>query len=551
MVKGWDYGQLCETYLRAADSVRRSHVPAVIHVTELTQPQGHSTSGSHERYKTEDRLDWEREHDCLPKMREWIVAEGLGTVEELDQIDAAEGEATRAAKDRAWAEYCGELEAERTMYFDLVRGLARDTGDADIEAEVAKLERRTPVLRRELMSSCQRLLVKTALTEAPSRSQLIDWRQKQLAAAGRRYGSELHSEGERSAICVPEVAPTYDEPAEVRSAFEILNAGFDEAFARTPNLFALGEDVGKLGDVNQGLADLQGKYGELRIADTGIREATIVGQAIGMALRGLRPIAEIQYLDYIHYALQILSDELATLRWRTAGGQKAPVIIRTRGHRLEGIWHSGSPMGGILHLVRGLHVCVPRDATRAVGMYNTLLESDEPAIVIEVLNAYRRKEPMPNNVGEMRVPLGVPEVLRTGSDVTLVTYGACCQLAWQACDDLAALGIEAELIDVQTLLPFDRPGVIVESLSKTNRVVFIDEDVPGGASAFMMQQVLDKQDGYELLDGPPRCLSAAAHRPPYGSDGDYFSKPSRDEMFRVAYDVVRESRPADLPSLFS
>ncbi|MEM9407506.1 MAG: transketolase C-terminal domain-containing protein [Acidobacteriota bacterium] len=550
-VRGWDYAQLCETYLRAADSVRRSHVPAILHVTELTQPQGHSTSGSHERYKSDERLAWEEEYDCLLKMREWIVAEGLATHDELDEIDGAEETAAKAARDRAWTEYCGELEQERTVYLEIVRSLHHDTGRQSFEDEAERLLRRSPVLRRDLLSSAQKLLVETVADEAPSRAVLLDWREKQLAASARRYGSDLYSEAEESALSVTEVAPTYPEDGgEQKSAFEILNAGFDDAFARVPELFALGEDVGQLGDVNQGLADLQAKYGEARVADTGIREATIVGQAIGMALRGLRPIAEIQYLDYIHYALQLLSDELATLRWRTAGGQKAPVILRTRGHRLEGIWHSGSPMGGILHLVRGMHVCVPRDATRAVGMYNTLLASDDPAIVVEVLNAYRKKEPLPTNLAEVRVPLGHPEILRTGSDVTIVTYGACCPLALEAAASLEAVGVDAEVIDVQTLLPFDRTGTIRSSLERTNRVVFLDEDVPGGASAFMMQQVLDRQGGYESLDGPPVCLSASEHRPPYGSDGDYFSKPSADSIFAAAYELVRESRPRDLPAFF-
>ncbi len=554
-VKGWDYGALCETYIRASDSVRRAHVPAIIHVTDLTQPQGHSTSGSHERYKTEERLEWEKEYDCLRKMREWAVAEALATEDELDALDARESEAVARARDRAWEEYCGDLDRERAAFLDLVSPVAAEArargGEASAvadlaEAGTAKLLRRRPALRRELMALCQSLLREGAAA-LDSGAGLAAWRADQNATASERYGSELHSQ---EALRVTPVPPEYPEQPETRSAFEILNAGFDAAFARLPELFALGEDVGQLGDVNQGLADLQEKYGVQRIADTGIREATIMGQAIGMAQRGLRPIAEIQYLDYIHYGLQILSDELATLRWRTAGGQKAPVIIRTRGHRLEGIWHSGSPMGGIVHLLRGIHVCVPRDATRAVGMYNTLLAADEPALVVEVLNGYRKKEPLPSNLEEMRTPLGVPEVLREGSDVTLVTYGACVAIAEEACRDLEAAGVSVELIDVQTLLPFDLTGVIVKSLEKTNRILVVDEDVPGGASAFILQQVLDAQGGYELLDGPPRCLSAAPHRPPYGSDGDYFSKPNRETIFEAAYELVREARPAELPPLF-
>ena len=545
-VRGWDYGQLCETYLRASDSVRRTHVPAVIHVTELTQPQGHSTSGSHERYKSEERLEWERGHDCLLKMREWIVAEGLASDDELAAIDAQQERAVVAARDRAWDAYRESLEVDRRRYVELLGQFAGGLG----EDEVAQVSKRTPTLRRDLMQSCQRMLIRSHGRDEVARESLLAWHREQIAAAARRFSSDVHHEGAGSALEVPAVAPTYAEQPEQRSAFEILNAGFDAAFGRVPELFAIGEDVGQLGDVNQGLAHLQEKYGDLRVADTGIREATIVGQAIGMAQRGLRPIAEIQYLDYILYALQILSDELATLRWRTAGGQKAPVIIRTRGHRLEGIWHSGSPMAGVINLLRGVYVCVPRDGTRAVGFYNTLLQSDEPALVVEVLNGYRRKEPMPSNIGELTVPLGVPEVLRAGTDLTVVSYGACIALVLQAAADLSRVGIDVEVIDVQTLLPFDRAGVIVSSLEKTNRVLFVDEDVPGGATAYVMQQVIDAQGGYDLLDGPPRCLSAAPHRPPYGSDGDYFSKPNREQIFREAYELVRESRPGSLPALF-
>jgi pyruvate/2-oxoglutarate/acetoin dehydrogenase E1 component len=383
--------------------------------------------------------------------------------------------------------------------------------------------------------------------DSEARRELADWRREQLRINAERYGSHLYSESAESALRVEPVAPAYSEDSPVLSGFEILNACFDAAFARMPRLVAMGEDLGRLGDVNQGFAHLQEKYGALRISDTGIRESTILGQAIGLALRGLRPIAEIQYLDYVLYALQIMSDDLATLRWRTRGGQKAPVIIRTRGHRLEGIWHSGSPMAGIINLIRGIYVCVPRDATQAAGFYNTLLASDDSALIVEVLNAYRKKAELPDNVGEMRLPLGVPEILREGSDVTVVTYGACCAIASEAAAVLDEMGIDVELIDVRTLLPFDRGGVIVESLRKTSKILFVDEDVPGGTTAYMLQQVLEQQGGYTWLDAAPRTLPATDHRPPYGNDGDYFSKPNLEQIVDAAYRIMHEADPRRFP----
>jgi pyruvate/2-oxoglutarate/acetoin dehydrogenase E1 component len=419
-----------------------------------------------------------------------------------------------------------------------------------VEAVSAELLRRQHPNRREVLAAAAETLVAVHAEETPERRRLAEWRQGQLRTNRRRYSSDLYSETAEAALEVAAVPPVYRQDSPTLNGFEILNACFDAALARDPRVCAFGEDLGRLGDVNQGFAGLQDKHGELRVADTGIREATIVGQAIGMAMRGLRPIAEIQYLDYLLYALQILSDDLATLRYRTAGAQKAPVIVRTRGHRLEGIWHSGSPMAGVIHLVRGLYVCVPRDMTRAAGFYNTLLAADDPAIVVEVLNGYRVKERLPANVGEMRLPLGVPEVLREGADVTLVTYGACCRIAREAADLLARTGIDVELIDVQTLLPFDRHGRVVESLRKTHRVVFLDEDVPGGASAFMLQQVLEGQGGFWWLDAPPRTVTSQPHRPAYGSDGDYFSKPNREDVFEAVFELMHQAEPQRFPRFY-
>ncbi len=550
-VPGWDYARLCEVYLRASQAMRRDHVPVVLHVTELTQPLGHSTSGSHERYKSEERLEWERRYDCLVKMREWIEEEGFATSQELDAIVEEEEGAVDRARNRAWEAYRAPLESDREQLVELAGQLARESAaESQIVPIIQRIERRQGCLRRDLLAAAQEVLVVTRSLDSPRRDQLKVWRRGMLDVNRERYGSHLYSRSRRSGLEVAPVAARYGEAPKILNGYEILNHCFDAALGRYPQAFAMGEDVGQLGDVNQGFAHLQEKYGEARVADTGIREATILGQAIGMAIRGLRPIAEIQYLDYLLYALQIISDDLATLHWRTRGGQKAPVIIRTRGHRLEGIWHSGSPMAGVLGLCRGLWVCVPRDATQAAGFYNTLLEADEPALIVEVLNGYRKKAPMPENIGEMRVPLGIPEVLREGSEVTVVTYGACCEIAEAACAELAELGIEVELIDVQTLLPFDREGRIVESLRKTNRVLFLDEDVPGGATAYMMREVLEVQRGYDWLDAPPRTLTSRPHRPAYGSDGDYFSKPNREDIFETLYSMMHESDPARYPAIF-
>jgi 2-oxoisovalerate dehydrogenase E1 component len=536
-VKAWDYPALCETYIAAATITRKEHVPAIIHVTEVTQPQGHSTSGSHERYKSKERLEWEVEFDGIRKMRDWMIAQGISTADELDQLDKEDAQMVRDAQRRAWDAYRKPIDAEVQEAIAILDKM----GATDLKQE---LQRNQAPYRRDAMRAVASAVIAKRDEEAAA------WLARRQSEGDVRYDAHLHSESEQSALRVEEVQPEYADDAQTLNGFEILNHCFDHALRRDPRVVIFGEDVGRLGDVNQGCLGLQEKYGAWRVMDTGIRECTIVGQAIGAAMRGFRPIAEIQYLDYILYGLQIMSDDLATLRWRSAGGQKAPVIIRTRGHRLEGIWHSGSPMAGIINLVRGMYVCVPRNMTQAAGFYNTLLRSDDPAIVVEVLNGYRSKEKLPTNVSEFTLPLGVPEVIRAGKDITLVSYGATLKVVMEAADLLAQTGIDAEVIDVQTLLPFDTRGIIVESLKKTNRIAFIDEDVPGGASAFMMQNVLERDHGYEWLDSEPRVLAAKEHRPSYGSDGDYWSKPNRESIFAAVYDTMREAMPKKFPQIF-
>lgn len=543
VARGWNYPELCSTYIEAAELVRHNHTPAIIHVTELTQPFGHSTSGNHERYKSEERLAWEREFDCLRKMREWVLEREFATPQELDEIEASEEQAVLEARARAWEALRSPIEAERKTVLSMFESME---GVSSIAQSLSELD--IP-LRRDIMAAATEALIATRDHPVESTAELRRWKQEQEKINQRRYGSHLYSESEESALTVPIIPARYSENPTILKGFEILSANLDEAFKRIPHLIAFGEDVGHLGGVNQGWAHLQEKYGMHRVSDTGIREATIVGQAIGMALRGLRPMAEIQYLDYLLYALQIIADDLANLRWRTHGGQKAPVIIRTRGHRLEGIWHSGSPMSGIINLVRGLYVCVPRNAVQASGFYNTLLRSDDAALVVETLNEYRRKEAMPENIGEFTLPLGVPETLRAGSDVTVVTYGACCEIALRAAALLESIGISIEIIDVQTLLPFDLHGSILESIKKTNRVLFIDEDCPGGATAYMLQETLERQGGFQWLDAAPRTLSAKPHRPAYGSDGDYFSKPNREQIVETVYEMMRESAPEKFPGI--
>ena len=540
-VVGWDYQELIETYKRATDLARKEHVPTIIHVKELTQPQGHSTSGSQERYKSPERLKWEEEFDCLRKFREWIRGQDLATDEELDKFETEDRTEMEAIRARAWEAYKAPIRKDIEEFGDLLVEVAGSSKHLDsLNALVKEISNSANPLRQDMMIAYRKAMVILKDEQIPGKSMLVQWKEKQDEIGMERYSSDLYS---HSSERVPEVKAKFSENSPVLNGFEIVNKGFDAIFKRDPRVIAFGEDLGYLGDVNQGFAGLQEKYGVLRVADTGIREVTIMGQAIGLALRGLRPIAEIQYLDYLLYALQILSDDVATLRWRTKGGQKAPIIVRTRGHRLEGIWHSGSLMAGALHLLRGMLILVPRNMLQAVGFYNSVLAADEPAVIVEVLNGYRLKERLPDNISEFTVPVGVPEILRSGKDATVVTYGPLCRIATEAAEVLSGLGIEIELIDVQSLMPFDSHGKIVESLKKTNRVLFLDEDVPGGTTAFMMQEALEKQGGYQWLDSAPRTLTGQAHRPAYGTDGNYWSKPNAEQIIYSIYGMMNESNP--------
>jgi pyruvate/2-oxoglutarate/acetoin dehydrogenase E1 component/TPP-dependent pyruvate/acetoin dehydrogenase alpha subunit len=552
VVRGWDYPTLLDTYQRAAAICRAAHVPVLIHVTEVTQPQGHSTSGSHERYKSKERLSWEEQHDCLVKMREWLLTEGIAGEDELAQIEKTAAATIKQARTAAWAAFFNPIQQERDEALKVLDQLVADNGAENQLAELVNTLRTnvTPI-RADVVRTLRKAL-RQVRGNRPSGGRRAAQRllEECLANSSDYYNSYLFSQSESAAGNIEEVPAEYADDAPQVDGREVLQACFRANFERDPRVLAFGEDVGQIGDVNQAFAGLQAQFGELRITDTGIRECTIVGQGIGTALRGLRPIAEIQYLDYLLYAIQPLSDDLACLQYRTKGGQKAPLIVRTRGHRLEGVWHSGSPIQMILGAIRGMHLCVPRDMTQAAGFYNTLLRSDEPAIVIECLNGYRLKEKMPANIGEFTLPLGRPEVLREGKDITIVTYGSMCRIVMDAAQQLAEAGISAEVIDVQTLLPFDIDQLIADSLRKTGRVVFADEDVPGGATAYMMQQVLDNQNAYQLLDSAPRCIAAQAHRPPYGSDGDYFSKPNVEEVFDVVYEMMRETNPSEFPAIY-
>ena len=545
VLRGWDYPALVEGYARGVEWVRSGHKPAIFHVVELTQPQGHSTSGSHERYKSKERLQFERDFDCVKRMRDWIIETGIASQAQVEGWEAADKEAVEAARDLAWEACQRPIRAERDRLVDILSRSAI----SEVEPITSGLAESAKVTRSIVMAAAKRALVAMRGAESPAHGELVRFIEEYGRENRERYNSKLYSASADSPLNVAAVPAAYSDASETVDGRMVLLRNFDANFARDPRIFVIGEDVGKLGDVNLVFEGLQAKYGELRVTDTGIREATILGQATGAAMRGLRPICDIQYLDYLLYALENASDDLATLHWRSAGGQKAPVIIRTKGHRLVGVWHSGSPMSVVLNALRGMYVCVPRNMTQAAGMYNTLLRGDNPAVVIEVLNGYRLKERVPDNIGEFTVPLGVPEILRPGTDVTLVTYGACCGIALDAARDLDELGVSTEVIDVQTLNPFDVGGVIAQSLEKTHAVLFVDEDVPGGASAFMLQQVLEAQNGWWSLDAPPRTLPASANRPAYGPDGDYFTKPNREAIVARVYEMMRERRPARYPEL--
>jgi len=552
IVKGWDYPALLETYTRAEKIAREEHVPVLVHVIEMTQPQGHSTSGSHERYKSKERLAWEAAHDCIRKMREWIIEEVMVLPEEIDQVEKEAKQAARQAKDRAWKAFTDDIKKDQHQVTRFITQAEEESKNKSLLEEIRlDLVKAINPTRLETMRAAKRAIRVLRDENLEARALLIKWVTEAETDNHNRYSSHIYSESAEAAIKVERIEPVYDENSPLVDGREVLQQCFDAALTRDPRVLAFGEDVGKIGDVNQGFAGLQQKHGELRVTDTSIRECTIVGQGIGLAMRGLKPIAEIQYLDYFIYALQTLSDDLATLHYRTKGGQKAPLIIRTRGHRLEGVWHAGSPIGMILHSLRGIYVLVPRNMTQAAGFYNTMLKSDDPALIIECLNGYRLKERLPENVGEFTVPLGVPEILREGSDVTIVTYGSMCRVVMEAAEELGQAGISVEVIDVQTLLPFDKNQLIVKSLQKTNRVVFADEDVPGGATSFMMQQVLEAHQGYQYLDSMPVTITAKEHRPAYASDGDYFTKPNAEDIFEKVYAIMREVNPENFPPLYS
>ncbi len=548
-VKGWDYAALVDTYEKASALSRKEHIPVLIHVQELTQPQGHSTSGSHERYKNEERLNWEREYDCNVQFRKWLIDNEFATETELSEIEKSIKKEVRNAKTAAWNAYLSPITKERDEAVQLINAVAAVSANAVFIQPLAKnLQDQKEPYRKDTLEAVRKTLRYTLKEKHDAITALYNWLSNNKNDNQKKYSSYLYSQSTSAAIKIQAVDPIYTDSSEEVDGRVVMRENFDALFAAHPEVLVFGEDAGKIGDVNQGLEGMQDKYGELRVSDAGIREATILGQGIGLAMRGLRPIAEIQYLDYLLYCLQLMSDDLATLQYRTAGKQKAPLIIRTRGHRLEGIWHSGSQMGGIINLVRGIHVLVPRNMTVAAGFYNTLIASDEPALIVECLNGYRLKEKLPANLGEFKTALGKVEVLKKGKDITLVSYGSTLRLVEQAAIELEQVGIDVEIIDVQSLLPFDIDHELLESIKKTNRLLVIDEDVPGGASAYILQQIIDVQHAWPYLDSKPQCLTAQNHRPAYGTDGDYFSKPSADDIFDKVYEIMNEVNPAKYPN---
>lgn len=548
-VKGWDYPELIAAYEKAAEIAREEHVPVLIHVYQLTQPQGHSTSGSHERYKDTVRLSWEGEYDCIAQMRKWILENNFAAADDLEAIENQAKKDVLEGKKAAWSAYTAPVkEEQKELITILTAAAAKSDNKVFIEKFVTELSAIKEPIRKDLLVTARKVV--RLMAKDSGKAEVSQWIKTYTEKIQPKFSSHLFSQSDKNVYSVKEVGPQYDETAEEVDARLIIRNNFDAIFNKYPEALVFGEDCGGIGDVNQGLEGMQEKYGDFRVCDAGIREATILGQGIGMAMRGLRPIAEIQYLDYLLYAIQIMSDDLATLQYRTAGRQKAPLIIRTRGHRLEGIWHSGSPMGMIINAIRGIHVLVPRNMTKAAGFYNTLLETDEPALIVECLNGYRLKEKMPLNLGEFKTPVGVVETIKEGTDITLVSYGSTLRLVEQAAKELLEAGIDAEIIDIQSLLPFDINHDIVKSVAKTNRLLVIDEDVPGGASAFIMQQIVDVQDAYKYLDSKPETLTAKAHRPSYGTDGDYFSKPSAEDIYEKVYAIMHEAKPGEYPALY-
>lgn len=556
VTKGWDYTDLCKTYEKAVKIAREEHVPVLVHVKEVNQPQGHSTSGSHERYKDEARLQWETDFDCINKFKEWIInfdADGLkiANEEELDAIRKNTKKSVAEDKRAAWKSFTDDIKQDLSDSVSLIKAVGEESPNAVFIKKIGEdLEKTFEPTRKDILVAARKVLRMAREENTASKVALSSWVKNSIDSNFTRYSSHLHSESDFSAMKVQPIAPTYDEDGKMEDGRIILRDNYDKLLENYPQALVYGEDAGKIGGVNQTLEGMQEKYGETRVADVGIRECTIIGQGIGMAMRGLRPIAEIQYLDYLLYAIQVMSDDLATVQYRTKGGQKAPLIISTRGHRLEGVWHSGSPMGMIINSIRGIHVCVPRNMTKAAGFYNTLMVADEPALVIEPLNGYRTKEPMPTNIGEFREPLGIPEITNEGTDLTIVSYGSTFNLCQVAVQQLAELDISVELIDVQTLLPFDINHMIADSLKKTNRLLIVDEDVSSGGTAYILDKVLVEQKGYYHLDSAPETLSSKNHRPAYGSDGDYFSKPSIDDIVEKVYAMMNEVDPEAYPSIY-